>query len=279
MHLNLRLSQFLSQVKFAIFAMDNFASFAKSPAMTDDPQRALKLWLAEKVAPHGTISRLAAATGISNDKITRSKELEASDPKKRRQLPLAEIRLIARFFGELPPGFQEMSSWLDDAAQVLPPADAGPRLPLSPQPQRGGQPDLSVRGIALGGKEGDGDFHLNGEALDFMARPAGLLGRPKAYAIILRNSSMEPVYRHGWPVFVDEDGRKPVEGEDVLIELYGEDEHEPGPAFIKTLVRRRGGQVILSQYNPPPEELRFDASRVRQMLRVIPYVEAMGLSV
>jgi hypothetical protein len=157
--------------------------------------------------------------------------------------------------------------------------DAGPRIPLTPHPQKGGRPDLAVRGIALGGKEGDGDFQLNGDALQYLERPAGLLNKPNAFAVILRNTSMEPVYKHGWPIFVDPDGRKPVDGEDVLIELHGESEHEPGPAFIKTLVGRRGGQVLLSQYNPPPDDLSFPADRVKQILRVIPYVEAMGLGV
>lgn len=158
-------------------------------------------------------------------------------------------------------------------------AETSDRLLLSDAPQKGGRPDLAIRGIALGGKEGDGDFELNGSALDYIARPAGLINRPKAYAVILRNTSMEPVYKHGWPIFVDEDGRKPVEGEDVLVELHGDDERERGPAFIKTLIARRGGQVVLSQYNPPPPELRFPLERVKQILRVIPYPEAMGLSV
>ncbi len=169
----------------------------------------------------------------------------------------------------------------DGGQTAAPVADAGPRVALSPQPQRGGQPNLAVLGIALGGKEGDGDFLLNGSALDFIPRPAGLIGRPAAFAIILRNTSMEPVYKHGWPIFIDPEGRKPVEGEDVLIELYGDDpdDRENGPAFIKTLVARRGGQHILRQYNPPPEELRFDSARVKNLYRVIPYPEAMGLSV
>lgn len=157
-------------------------------------------------------------------------------------------------------------------------ADVGPRTPLTVQPQKGGRPDLAVRGIALGGKEGDGDFRLNGDALQFIERPAGLINRPEAFAVILRNSSMEPVYKHGWPIFVDPKGRKPVEGEDVLVELHGEGD-EPGAAFVKTLVTRRGGQVVLSQYNPPPPELAFPSERVKNVYRVIPYVEAMGLSV
>ncbi|SKB97258.1 Phage repressor protein C, contains Cro/C1-type HTH and peptisase s24 domains [Bosea thiooxidans] len=158
------------------------------------------------------------------------------------------------------------------------PSEVGARIPLTAHPQKGGRPDLAVRGIALGGKEGDGDFQLNGDALDYIPRPAGLIGRPEAFAVIIRNTSMEPVYKHGWPIFVDPKGRKPVEGEDVLIELLGEG-GENGPAFIKTLVARRGGQHVLSQYNPPPEELRFDSARVKNLYRVIPYPEAMGLAV
>ncbi|MCO5092031.1 helix-turn-helix domain-containing protein [Bosea sp. (in: a-proteobacteria)] len=154
------------------------------------------------------------------------------------------------------------------------------RVPLTDRPQRGGQPDLAVRGIAMGGSEGEGDFQLNGNALDYIPRPAGLIGRPNAFAVILRNTSMEPVYKHGWPIFVDPDGRKPVEGEDVLLELFGDDpdDRDNGPAFIKTLVRQRGGQIIVSQYNPA-KELNFDASRKKNLYRVIPYPEAMGLAV
>jgi phage repressor protein C with HTH and peptisase S24 domain len=161
----------------------------------------------------------------------------------------------------------------------MPSTDVGQRVQLTTQPQRGGKPDLGVRGIAVGGGEGDGDFRLNGDALQYIERPAGLINRPNAFAVILKNTSMEPVYKHGWPIFVDPDGRKPVDGEDVLVELWGESQHEPGPAFIKTLVGRRGGKVQLKQYNPPPEDLSFQADRVKQILRVIPYVEAMGLSV
>lgn len=248
--------------------------------MTDDPQRELKLWLAEKVAPHGTITRLVEATGIDNTKITRMKELGSEDPKKRRRIQEKEVELLARFFRELPPGYEERRSWLEPKVAAHPESDFVSPIPLTPQPQKGGRPDLAVRGIAMGGSEGQGDFELNGGALDFIARPAGLIGRPNAFAVILRNVSMEPVYKHGWPIFVDPDGRKPVEGEDVLLELFGEDpdDRDNGPAFIKTLVRQRGGQIVLSQYNPVME-LSFDARRKRNLYRVIPYPEAMGLAV
>lgn len=78
--------------------------YRKQSAAMDDPQYEFKRWLAEKVAPHGTITKLSEATGIAKDKITRSKETESPDPKKRRQVPIHEMRAIAEFFGEIPPG-------------------------------------------------------------------------------------------------------------------------------------------------------------------------------
>ncbi|WP_457814165.1 hypothetical protein [Sinorhizobium meliloti] len=88
-----------------------------------DPQYELKQWLAEKLAARGVASKLAGATGMSNDKITRSKELHSDDPKKRRQISLQEIEAMARFFRELPPGFEQMTRWLED-------------LPPPPRPSR-----------------------------------------------------------------------------------------------------------------------------------------------
>lgn len=78
----------------------------------DDPQREIKEWLAKKLT-HGVAVRVSAETGISGDKLTRSKELEATDPKKRRQISPQELRLLARFFRELPPGYEGVD-WLDD---------------------------------------------------------------------------------------------------------------------------------------------------------------------
>lgn len=161
----------------------------------------------------------------------------------------------------------------------LPPSDVGPRTELSPTPLRGGPRDLPVPGIALGGSEEEGDFQLNGEVQYFLDRPAGLMGRKRAFAVVIRNESMIYSYKPGWPIFVDPDGRQPVAGvDDVLIELYPEEEGRAGPAFVKKLVSRRGSEVVLWQQNPE-KDIRFSTDRVKQILRVIPYPEAMGLSV
>lgn len=155
---------------------------------------------------------------------------------------------------------------------------AGARVALTQHAQRGGMRDLPVPGIAMGGSEQDGDVRLNGEIQYFLERPAGLVGRKKAFAVILRNDSMVRSYYPGWPIFVDEDGQRPKSGDDVLIELYPDEDGEAGPAFVKTLVSRGGAEVVVTQLNPE-KTIRFPADRVKQILRVIPYVEAMGLGV
>lgn len=155
---------------------------------------------------------------------------------------------------------------------------AGARVALTERPQGGGSRDLPVPGIAMGGSEQDGDVRLNGEVQYFIERPAGLVGRKKAFAVVLRNDSMVRSYYPGWPIFVDEDGLRPRPGDDVLVELYPDEDGEAGPAFVKTLVSRGGQEVVVTQLNPE-KTIRFPAERVKQILRVIPYVEAMGLSV
>lgn len=156
---------------------------------------------------------------------------------------------------------------------------AGARIPLSDRTLRGGARDLPVPGIALGGSEEEGDFQLNGEVQYYLDRPAGLVGRKRAFAVVIRNDSMIHSYKPSWPIFVDPDGRQPVAGvDDVLIELYPNEEGRAGPAFVKKLISRRGNEVVLWQQNPE-KEIRFPIDRVKQILRVIPYPEAMGLAV
>jgi phage repressor protein C with HTH and peptisase S24 domain len=267
-----------------MFAIESFASSANSRRVMNDPQFEFKRWLAEKVEQRGMMTKLSEATGIARDKLTRSKELSATDPKKRRQVPIHEIKAIAEFFGEVPPGFEwALPKRSEQAAASRPAANddaivAGARVALTHSPQRGGVRDLPVPGIAMGGSEDDGDVRLNGEIQYFIERPAGLIGRKKAFAVVLRNDSMVRSYFPGWPIFVDEDGVRPKAGDDVLIELYPDEDGQPGPAFIKTLVSRGGNEVVVTQLNPE-KTIRFPADRVKQILRVIPYVEAMGLSI
>lgn len=80
-----------------------------------DPQIQLKRWFNEKTSKrHGTRSRLAEATGYSPTQISRMLNLAGDNPKNRQKIPLDMIQKAAQFFGELPPGFEGMTQWLDD---------------------------------------------------------------------------------------------------------------------------------------------------------------------
>ena len=77
-----------------------------------DPQRKIKEWLAAKLSVHGALKAAGEATGMSKDQLGRSKEIESDDPKKRRMLKPDEIQKLARHFKELPPGYEQMTTWL-----------------------------------------------------------------------------------------------------------------------------------------------------------------------
>lgn len=77
-----------------------------------DPQEHLKRWLGAKLEPFGVASELARHLGVEPTAVSRMKELDSTDPKKRRQIKPHEIPKIAAFFKELPPGYEGMTVWL-----------------------------------------------------------------------------------------------------------------------------------------------------------------------
>lgn len=183
--------------------------------------------------------------------------------------------------------FRVRAAWLafDEGAMEPGKADAaesgasevGPRTELAATTPPGGSRDLPNLGTAVGGGSSDGDFRLNGEVTELVARPPALVGRKKAFCVTMQNNSMHPVYKEGRRVYVDPDGLRPVNGDDVLIEMYPDEDGEPGASYVKTLVARGPKEIAVTQYNPPPDSLRFDATRVKQILRVIPYDELLGV--
>jgi hypothetical protein len=110
-----------------------------------DPQYALKIWLAKKLEPHGAITAAAEATGMSKDQLGRSKETESDDPKKRRRLQPHEIQALAQHFNELPPGYEDMTSWI---------APTKPDLIYAPNPDDERAPEFDHEGDAAGFVDG-----------------------------------------------------------------------------------------------------------------------------
>jgi phage repressor protein C with HTH and peptisase S24 domain len=139
----------------------------------------------------------------------------------------------------------------------------------------GGPRDVEVRGTAVGGGGTDGDFRFNGQVIDRVPRPQGIANRRDVYALYVENDSMYPRFDPGARLYVDPH-RRPRPGDDVVVELHSESESEPGPGFIKKLVKTTPTKLIVEQFNPP-KQLEFEISRVKSLHRVIPMEELVGV--
>lgn len=147
-----------------------------------DPQFQLKLWFHERTKPHGVKARLAEATGFTPTQISRMRNLETDDPKKRQEIPPEMIRGAAIFFRELPPGF-DTADWLDDAE---------PRtVPL----------------VGYVGAGAEAHFYANGDGeLDRV--PAGEGWTPSTVAVEVHGESLGALFDR-WIIHYD-DVRSPV---------------------------------------------------------------------
>lgn len=108
---------------------------------------------------------------------------------------------------------------------------------------------LPVFGQAAGGMNDDGKFVLNGNKIAEVFCLPSLEHVRDAYAVYMHGESMVPAFRPGDTVYVDP-SRPVVSGDDVLVELKGE-EGDPPFGYVKNFVARQGGKLVLRQYNPP----------------------------
>lgn len=147
---------------------------------------------------------------------------------------------------------------------------AEPRLP-----DLGGPRDVEELGIAVGGDgEDDGAFEFNGQVVDRVTRPPGILHRRDVFALRVSNTSMVPKYDHGERIFAER--RRPAPGEYAVVELHPREEGRAGRGYIKRLVSVNSAKVIVEQFNPP-KTLEFDRDQVKAVHRVIPWQELLGV--
>lgn len=146
---------------------------------------------------------------------------------------------------------------------------------------------LPIYGTALGanlefGDEGgvtvtveQTEVHMT-TAIDWMARPIGVTGRPDLYVVEVSGHSMEPRHEPGRRLLVDP-RRSPGIGEDVVVQLRGPtfDGEEIKHVLIKQLVKRRPGVVVLRQFNPIVV-FEVPNEQVSAVHRVMPWDEALG---
>ena len=166
----------------------------------------------------------------------------------------------------------------DDAAQHAPPAprpaDLPPEVSDFEVPPPGAMPrNIPVRGTAVGGD--DGHFEFNGDVIEYVRRPPGILTAKNIFAVYVSGTSMSPRFEEGELVFVHPD-KPAVSGCDVLVELHGRD-GEPGPCYIKRLLKRTPTRLVLQQFNPPRDDIEVPIKKVRLVYRILSTSELLGV--
>lgn len=138
--------------------------------------------------------------------------------------------------------------------------------------QIGGPRNVPELGISVGGE--DGDFTLNGEAIDYHTRPASLAKR-NVFAVRVKGTSMEPRFDEGDLLYAERN-REPRVGEDGVFEMKPVDEWSAGKAFIKRLVSKGMGVIVVEQYNPP-DRITYKRDDIKDIYRIVPRNELLSV--
>ena len=199
-------------------------------------------WLIAAAAERGVQAKLARATGIKPDVISKivsgTRDLSFSEAE-RLKAALAGIRAA------------------ESEIETLPSSNVQP-APMPPRPDRANK--VPVLGTAEAGA--DGLFELNaGEPIDYRDRPPGLAHRPRVYCIYVSGDSMSPIHEAGDLLFID-GGRIPFPGRDALIELHPEREGDPLRAFVKRLMK-------VTPLQPKERVFKVQRSRIRNLHLVL----------
>ncbi|PZR88384.1 MAG: hypothetical protein DI537_23895 [Stutzerimonas stutzeri] len=134
--------------------------------------------------------------------------------------------------------------------------------------------DIEELGLMVASVESDDSaFEFNGQIIDRVVRPPGLVDRKGVFALRVANHSMWPKFRDGERVYVDQ--KKPAIEDFIVIELHPTEEGRPGKAYIKMLVGRDARKIRVQQFNPEGF-LEFGHDEIKRTFRVIPTEELWG---
>lgn len=128
-----------------------------------------------------------------------------------------------------------------------------------------GARDVPALGRAVGG--GDGRFEFNGEVLGWELRPPQLDGVKNGYSIYADGESMYPRYKPGETIWINPN-IPPRRGDDVVVQLFGEQEFDTPHGYLKEFVGWQGNRLVLTQHNPPME-VEFDRDQVKSVHLVV----------
>ncbi len=229
--------------------------------------------------------------GLSPDAIRNIKRASKSGDKR--------LGVSTHTLSALAPVLRTTVGWLlsEDGLEETPPSDSQLAAPTPPRRRRGdviqakvavpapeAMPrDLPVIGRAAAAALPDGlpksardPILLDpSQPVDEVGRPPGLIGAPDAYAVWVIGDSMSPAHPTG-ELRVAHPHRPVRAGDAVIIQVR---EREGGPlfGFIKTFVGRTEQFVVAEQLNPRAV-IRFKASTVVAVHRVLTYGELLGIS-
>jgi phage repressor protein C with HTH and peptisase S24 domain len=137
-----------------------------------------------------------------------------------------------------------------------------------------GANDIEEKGVTVGGFGADESaFEMNGESIDWVRRPPGIVGRKNVFALRVSNTSMEPKYDDGERIYVEK--RHPAIRDFVVVELHPLGDGRPSKSYIKRLVGMNSEKVTVEQYNPKGL-LEFGRHEIKNLWRVIPEKELRG---
>lgn len=135
--------------------------------------------------------------------------------------------------------------------------------------------DVPIYGTAAGSVLGVFEgFNFEDGAVGHARRPPGLASHRDAYALYVVGDSMYPEHRAGDLRFATPH-RPPALGDTVIIQVRMYD-GAPLQAFIKTLVKRTPGAIVVSQHNPPAT-MEFTAETIVAVHRVPPLNDLYGV--
>lgn len=132
--------------------------------------------------------------------------------------------------------------------------------------------DVPIRGTAAGSL--GGSFQITGEDIDYVARPPALRSVKGLYALYVEGESMVPAHNPGDLRFVHPN-KPPLIGDTVIITAKYT-EGGPYESFIKTLERRSGSKITVTQMNPKAT-IEFDTRFVASMHKVLTMNDLFGI--
>jgi phage repressor protein C with HTH and peptisase S24 domain len=243
----------------------------KNPAMAapDDnkPKSPLALRIEQRLAELGT-----NATAVSL-KLGNNKDLLRDILNGRTKNPRTDT--LRRIADKL----ETTVDWLMEGDGMPPPpmmterAASNFRMANVDLPARGDMPrDIPVMGTAAGSL--GGAFQFEDEVVDYVTRPPALAKAKGIYALYIEGSSMVPEHKPGDLRFVHPHKHPSIGDTVVVTAKYSET--GPYESFIKTLVRRTGDRIIVSQLNPPAQ-IEFEMRYVAHVHKVLTMNELFGI--